>query len=78
MKRNISRHHMVPRSRGGPDKDWNILELTEGEHAAWHRIFNNKMPHEVLMEVLKTWTPKEMRRDSIHALLHEARKEGWL
>lgn len=31
-------HHIIPRSRGGTDEDWNLVELTEFEHAYEHAL----------------------------------------
>ena len=31
-------HHKVPRSRGGSDEEWNLIELNDYEHAYEHAI----------------------------------------
>lgn len=31
-------HHKIPRSRGGPDDDWNLTDLDDYEHAYEHAL----------------------------------------
>lgn len=51
MKDYMARHHMVPSSRGGSDEDWNIKDVRRSLHSAWHLLFGNLTPNEVLMLV---------------------------
>lgn len=41
-------HHLVPRSRGGPDTSDNLALMRIERHAAWHAIFGNRLPEEAL------------------------------
>jgi len=34
----MAKHHIIPRSRGGPDDDWNLTELSPYEHAYEHAL----------------------------------------
>jgi len=34
----MAKHHLIPRSRGGPDDDWNLVELSDYEHAYEHAL----------------------------------------
>jgi hypothetical protein len=34
----LHKHHVIPRSRGGNDEPWNIIELNEYEHAYEHAL----------------------------------------
>lgn len=39
-------HHIIPRCRGGPDRDYNILHKAKIMHAAWHELFAFRTPSE--------------------------------
>ena len=54
MKKNISIHHLHPRSRGGPDELWNRKEVEISIHSAWHTMFSNMRPEEVL-QIIHLW-----------------------
>lgn len=45
-------HHIVPFSRAregyNTDIDLNIKRVTKKLHQRWHKLFNNKLPHEQL------------------------------
>lgn len=34
----MHRHHIIPRSRGGPDEDWNFVEIDPYTHAYEHAL----------------------------------------
>ncbi len=40
----ITKHHVIPRSRGGTEGKQNILLKPNLVHQAWHVLFNNKKP----------------------------------
>lgn len=46
MKSYTSLHHLVPSSRGGTYQAENIRRITHNFHVAFHRVFENRMPHE--------------------------------
>ena len=37
------RHHIIPRSLGGPDTKENLVDLTAREHFICHLLFNQNM-----------------------------------
>ncbi|MDD3101558.1 MAG: hypothetical protein PHE59_00190 [Patescibacteria group bacterium] len=41
-------HHKIPRSRGGVNEEGNRKEVVDWVHKAWHRIFLNWTPNEVI------------------------------
>ena len=43
----ITRHHRLPRSRGGSDDPENIVMLDKSFHRAWHHCFANLTIEEV-------------------------------
>lgn len=44
--RKITRHHILPRARGGAEKEDNISRIPERYHIAWHTFFGNLTPDE--------------------------------
>jgi len=49
MKDNkITRHHKIPRSRGGKSEKGNIVLVTHIEHDKYHQLFVNLTPVEIL------------------------------
>lgn len=53
------RHHVVPRSIGGPGKQWNIYLWEKGEkHIAWHNLFKNFSPS-VCIKIIEGWSDKK-------------------
>lgn len=44
----ITRHHIIPRSRGGATETKNIVLVTHIEHDRYHQLFANKTPEEIL------------------------------
>lgn len=47
-KRRLTKHHIVPRSRGGSNDPENIMWLSEKKHEAWHILFANKTIPEII------------------------------
>lgn len=50
-------HHLVPRSRGGTNDSWNKKKIPNKIHEAWHRLFINRKPREIVT-VLKALEEK--------------------
>lgn len=48
-----SRHHCIPQSRRGPDIMANIRWKPHKEHTAWHILFANMTPKEVIQLIKK-------------------------
>lgn len=43
-----TKHHILPRSRGGTNANANLTEWWNDHHEAWHCLYGNKTPKEVL------------------------------
>lgn len=59
MKQKLTRHHKIPRSRGGKDDSINIKIVEARIHRAWHTLFQtsrgiNMTPEEAIDEI-KEW-----------------------
>lgn len=52
----LTRHHVIPTSRGGSNDDMNILIKTHKEHTAWHIVFGNATPEEAIETIRKYWS----------------------
>jgi hypothetical protein len=44
----ITRHHIIPRSRGGTCRENNLCMVRGREHEAYHKLFFNKTPDEII------------------------------
>jgi len=54
--RKVSRHHIIPKSRGGKRSLENIAEIEKEDHRNYHNLFENKMPFEIIEELVnKYW-----------------------
>jgi hypothetical protein len=40
-KRKITRHHILPKNRGGGNEPWNILRIKRERHDMWHTLFRS-------------------------------------
>lgn len=62
----LTRHHIIPRSRGGSNLEDNIAFVNRVEHNDYHRLFENKKPDEIIDYLNETfWDNKydiEMNR----------------
>ena len=47
-QKKYSQHHIIPRSRGGVTTLGNTVMLTRSEHEAYHTLFANKNPDEII------------------------------
>lgn len=55
--RRMSRHHRLPRSKGGSDYNNNVVLVPMKQHQAFHTLFQNYSP-EVIAQILNdTWLP---------------------
>lgn len=64
-KDHSGKHHIIPSSRGGGNEKDNLYRWAEShglKHSAWHALFINKMPEEVIA-LLATWTRKDGELD---------------
>lgn len=51
----ISRHHKLPKSLGGSDRDENISYVTWTKHCAYHALFANGTPYDVASILNAVW-----------------------
>lgn len=54
-KNGDTKHHIIPRSRGGPDEEYNITNVKGKWHEIYHLLFGNKTPEEVVEFLNKTF-----------------------
>lgn len=55
-------HHLIPKSRGGPKIDWNLLLIRVERHELLHDIFGVPTPEEVIMMMQRLIRMKEHQR----------------
>jgi 5-methylcytosine-specific restriction endonuclease McrA len=48
MNGKLTRHHIVPRSRHGKSKKYNLLMLEKERHQFWHILFGNRTIREAI------------------------------
>lgn len=51
----ITAHHIVPKSRGGVDGSFNLAPVKRSLHEAYHTLFNNSTPDEVIAHLVKEY-----------------------
>ena len=51
----IDRHHILPSSRGGSGKAFNRIRVQKKRHKAYHIIFENLTPDEVMELIFKIY-----------------------
>ena len=47
----LTKHHLIPKSRGGGNTPENILLLEKGRHECWHCLFGNMTLGEVILSL---------------------------
>jgi len=52
---NIDKHHRLPRSRGGSNRNSNISLVRKDLHVAYHKLFGNDTPDEIVEILNKVW-----------------------
>lgn len=55
-KKQVSRHHIIPRSKGGTNQTSNIKKTTTSRHRAWHHLFGNATPLEAIEIIKAEWS----------------------
>lgn len=53
----LTRHHMYPSSQGGQTVPSNLLGVPDRIHQAWHYLFMNMTPEQVMAFVATYWSP---------------------
>ena len=56
----LTRHHLIPRSRGGKDNRRNILMLEARKHEVWHILFGNLTIDEAIELLIRVKKAKEV------------------
>ncbi len=56
--RKMTRHHVIPRSRGGGELEENIKRMPDRYHTAWHIFFGNLTPKEAIVFVKRIFVQK--------------------
>jgi len=46
--RNITVHHIIPRSRNGKTTKGNLADVEQGHHQDYHKLFGTRTPIEIL------------------------------
>ena len=72
-KNEPSRHHIIPKSRGGGDDKGNIKFFPRGFHQAWHDVFGNLSPLEAT-QFIKEIFLDESRKTGI---IKKRQKRSW-
>lgn len=55
MESEKSRHHRCPKSRGGSNEPPNTIKVPHKKHEAWHVVFGNKSPEEIVQDLNNIW-----------------------
>ena len=50
-----NRHHRKPKSRGGGNSNRNISVVSIAQHQAWHTMFANMQPQQIVDKINRTW-----------------------
>lgn len=53
--KNLTKHHRVPRSKGGDNSERNISFVPRNKHESYHLLFANHLPEEVAEILNKHW-----------------------
>ena len=48
MKKKTSTHHIIPKSKGGDKIPDNTVEIVPVRHEAYHQLFGNHMPDDII------------------------------
>jgi len=54
-KKDFTRHHRLPQSKGGTDLPTNISMVPRKKHEAWHTLFENKSVEEIVELLNDIW-----------------------
>ena len=47
-----TRHHVIPSSKGGSNREENICWVSNEKHQLYHRMFGNMTPDEILEDLV--------------------------
>ena len=51
----MTKHHIIPKSRGGGRKKKNIILVEQKKHRAYHILFGNSLPEEAVLILIRDW-----------------------
>lgn len=51
----LTRHHILPSSRGGTCSDNNIAMISDKDHRSYHQLFSNKSPDEIIKHLVNDY-----------------------
>jgi len=57
----ITVHHRKCRSHNGGDEPENLSYVTEKRHQAWHTVFGNKTPKQIVEDLNNIWLPPDIK-----------------
>ena len=63
-----SKHHIIPRSRGGANLEENIDVVRSDWHRRFHELFSNELPHEQIRSLLE-WNSKVIQHPTLEQIL---------
>lgn len=58
-KHSVTRHHRRTRSAGGDSSERNISYVQEQHHRAWHLLFKDDTPEEIVKKINTVWFPPD-------------------
>lgn len=58
-----SHHHICPRSRCRNQKKENLILVNAKKHEAYHTLFNNALPEEAVLLLIKEWWYRDKDAD---------------
>lgn len=82
--RKMTKHHLVPRSRGGGEIEKNIVKIPDRYHVAFHTFFGNSTPREAIAIIRRIfinrekgdrWKPKDIYLLQLEIQAETIRKE---
>jgi hypothetical protein len=59
IEKKLTKHHILPRSRGGVLNPGNILFLKREKHDVWHKLFKDMTIEEAISLLQRTQRMKE-------------------
>jgi hypothetical protein len=66
MKKKKTKHHIIPRSRGGTDDIENIVYIPSRKHEYYHALFENRTPEEII-----SYLNRDFWRDGYRVTIEE-------
>jgi hypothetical protein len=61
-RRTLTKHHLIPKSRGGNKSEENLLQMWSDKHHLWHELWGNRTIDEIIVLLQKI---KSMKKESV-------------